>query len=397
MLTRDDIAALFETEADGPFVTAYLNAPSDEPNAGFHLTSRWKALRSTLAEAGAGETTLEAVDAALDVDTEAVRPEPRAAEENQPAGAPEVDAEAEHTGGDLVAVVARGDRVLLSEHLSVTGAGLPEAADRGRVGPLPWVTPLVVAAAASVPYVLAIADRRGIDLHGYGVDVEVDTTREGTHDQIERNAPGGWSQKRYQQRAIDSWERNGAEAADAVADLADRIAARVVLVGGDDHAVGPLIAALPKRWAERTDRLEHATRAEGGDDALVEDEVRRLVQTVRASDTKELLERFRQERGRGERAADGPGAVVAALQGAMVDTLLVHDDLGDDRTAWFGPEPNHIGLDESDLAAMGVQRSQTARLIDVAVRAAMGTGAEVRVVPAATVQSGLGAVLRAPA
>ncbi|MGI8806396.1 MAG: hypothetical protein ACR2KK_00805 [Acidimicrobiales bacterium] len=106
---------------------------------------------------------------------------------------------------------------------------------------------------------------------------------------------------------------------------------------------------------------------------------------MRAEDEVAVLQRFREENGRHDRAADGPARVIESLRAAMVDTLLVHDDEDDDRSAWFGPEPNHLGLNVADLEAMGVTQPQQARLVDVAVRAALGTGAAVR----------LGAILRA--
>ncbi len=279
---------------------------------------------------------------------------------------------------------------MLRAHLPVVrGAG------RARFGLVPWLTPLLDATEGEVPYVLVVADRAGADLHGYGLDGETDSSVDGSQNQIERNKPGGWSQKRYQQRAIDSWERNAAEVAAKVSELAERLSARLVLIGGDDHAVVPLVNALGHPWSERVEVLEHATRAAGGDLATLDDEVSRLVRTVRAEDEVAVLQRFREENGRHDRAADGPARVIESLQAAMVDTLLVHDDEDDDRSAWFGPEPNHLGLNVADLEAMGVTQPQQARLVDVAVRAALGTGAAVRLVPAATVRDGLGAILRA--
>ena len=79
---------------------------------------------------------------------------------------------------------------------------------------------------------------------------------------------------------------------------------------------------------------------------------------------------------------------------AQVDVLLVHDDPDEDRQAWFGPEPIHVALTEDMVAAMGVDQPRQARLADVAVRAALGTGAGVRVVPPAGASEGLGAILR---
>jgi hypothetical protein len=75
--------------------------------------------------------------------------------------------------------------------------------------------------------------------------------------------------------------------------------------------------------------------------------------------------------------------------------LLVHEDPDDDRRAFFGPDPTAIGLRPDDLAALGVDEPSEAPLVDVAVRAALGTGAGIRVVPAGHAPTGgLGAILR---
>jgi peptide subunit release factor 1 (eRF1) len=254
---------------------------------------------------------------------------------------------------------------------------------------------LLQASEAHIPYVLVLADRTGADIHGDGRRTSVDTSVEGSQTEIERNQPGGWSQKRFQQRAIDSWKRNAAEVAEKVAEVAEQLSARLVLVGGDEHAVVPLVDALPKRWAPRVKLLEHATRAPGGDAAKLGDEVRRLVRTRWAEDEVALLRRFREEDGQHDKAANGSELVIKALQAAMVATLLVHDDEDDERTAWFGPDPTHVSIDAGDLEAMGVDDPREARLVDIVVRAAFGTGAVVRLVPVGTVRDGVGALLRA--
>ena len=73
---------------------------------------------------------------------------------------------------------------------------------------------------------------------------------------------------------------------------------------------------------------------------------------------------------------------------------MLHDDHDDPRPAWFGPEPTQIALDRETLEAMGVEHPQCCRLNDVCVRAALGTSADVRVVPKAVVKDGIGAILR---
>ena len=59
-----------------------------------------------------------------------------------------------------------------------------------------------------------------------------------------------------------------------------------------------------------------------------------------------------------------------------------------------GADPIHLGLDEATVKAMGADHPHPARLIDVCLRAAYGTSAEVRVVPSAVVTDGLAALLR---
>jgi hypothetical protein len=375
-------------DAGGPVVSAYLESPSDEENAAFHLATRWKTMRSGLAADGVDDDTLAAMDEAIGVDTAAVTPQTSPAPENAPEV--ELDAAADHAGGDVLAVLASQGKVLLREHLgAVRGAG------HVRFGPVAWVTPLLEAIEQQVPHVVVLADRTGADLHGVGRRGEVGETVEGTEDVIHRFGGGGWSHRRFQQRAIDSWVKNAHEVAEEAQALCEQIDARLLLVGGDDHAVSYFTDALGQPWNDRVRRLEHATRAAGGDPEKLDEEVRRLVRTAVAEDEVAILERYRELCGRGEQSASGANAVVAALQSAMVDTLLLHDDLEDDRRAWFGPDANLIALDRADLSAMGAEEAGEARLIDVAVRAALGTGATCRLVPNATVDEGLGAILRA--
>ena len=119
-----------------------------------------------------------------------------------------------------------------------------------------------------------------------------------------------------------------------------------------------------------------------------------LVATVAAEHTVALLEKFKEEKGQHDRAADGPAAVIDALQRGAVETLLVHDEADDMRPAWFGPEPTQIALDRETIEALGVHQPRCCRLVDVAIRAAIATSADVRVVPAAVLTDGLGAILR---
>lgn len=104
-------------------------------------------------------------------------------------------------------------------------------------------------------------------------------------------------------------------------------------------------------------------------------EVERAVRTSAAKAAVDTLERFKEERGQHDRAADGPGATIEALQRAQVDVLVVHDGPEDERTAWFGGEPTELGARAEDVRTLGAPQPHEGRLVDVVIRAALGAGA----------------------
>ena len=360
---RTDLTEVLRRE--GPFATVFLTSRSDVPQAAQELDRRWKSVRRTLADQGATDPMLMALDRAV--------------------------ADTNHAAGDTLALVATGDEVVLDWHLPE-----PPTQDVGWVSSVPRVAPVLEASQTMLPHLVVLLDRTGADLYGFtasGRSIEREV--EGTdNDDVKHFQAGGWSQRRYQQRQVNTWEDNAHEVADEVARLAKRLDARLICLGGDVYAKGFFLDALPKELRVLVHEIDGATRHPGGDVDHVADDVRRLVDTVVASETTAILQKFKEERGQHDLAADGPARVVEALQQAQVATLLVHDDLEDDRTIWFGPEPLHIGLDEATVKAMGVEQPWEARAIDVCIRAAIGSGAEVRVVPKSVLDRNLGAILR---
>jgi hypothetical protein len=289
------------------------------------------------------------------------------------------------------ALGAAGDDVLLHWHLPE-----PPPADVGWWSSVPRVGTVLEAEQTRLPHLVVLADRTGADVYGFTASGRaIEREVEGTDaDDVKHFQAGGWSQRRYQQRQVNTWEDNAHEVADEVARLAKRTDARLIALGGDVHATRFFTEALPKELQGLVRTMDGATRhADGGAEHVAED-VARLVDTVVATETVALLEEFKEERGQHDRAADGPARVVEALQKAQVRTLLVHDDPDDERTIWFGPEPLHVGLDEASVRAMGVDAPWEARAVDVCIRAAIGSGADVRVVPAAVLDRNVGAILR---
>jgi hypothetical protein len=349
--------------ASGPFATVYLTTEAEIENAAPRSELRWKALREHLTNEGAATDVLAAIDPSV------------------------VNA---HRFGQCLAVVANTTGVVHVEHHQE-----PPKRDLGRWSPLPSLAPLIEWRQSSPPHVVVLADRRGADLFVFRPGA-ADGHREagGASDPLTRSAPGGWSQRRYQQRAENTWERNADDVAKELARLVDESAARVVIAAGDVRALQLLQEALPD---EITSILELVDGGRSPDGSLgsIADDVVRLVATVAARDTVAIVEKFREERGQADRAAEGPAATLAALAASQVEVLLVHDDPADQRQAWFGEEPGQLALNPDDVRELGARMPQAARLPDVAIWAALRTGAGVRIVPqAGGPGDGIGAILR---
>lgn len=139
-------------------------------------------------------------------------------------------------------------------------------------------------------------------------------------------------------------------------------------------------------------------RAQDGADVVGSTDTEHAIATVAASDTVALSRRLDTEAAQDARAVQGPGATLRALQQGQVDVLLVHDDLDDDRSGWFGPHPLEAASTRAELDAIGAPEAIEGRLVDVAIRAALGSGAGVRVVPAHAghLVDGFAALLRWP-
>jgi Bacterial archaeo-eukaryotic release factor family 2 len=368
-----DVAAVFD--GSGPFVSVYLATEAAVEQAAQQSELRWKTLRREMEAAGASSEALAAIDPLVP--------------------------DAHHEGRTL-AVVADSTGLRLVRHEPE-----PPARDAGWVAPLPRVGPLLEWAQAAIPHLVVLADRVGADIvafsrraaaHGAG-GATVTTVGEhtGADPYLRKSNPGGWSQRRYQNRAENLWEQNARAVADQVASLVDETGARLVVVAGDVRAVQLLREHLPAPVLDLVREID-GSRGPGAADAgldQIADEVVKLAATVAAEDTVEFLRQFKQERGQRDLATEGIAATIGALAAARVDTLLVHDDPDDDRTAWFGPEPGMVAGEAATLSDMSVENPQEGRLVDVAIRAAFATGAAVRMIPSVgSVQDGIGAILR---
>jgi hypothetical protein len=357
-----DIARVFD--AAGPFLSLYMATRDDVDNTGRKVELLWKNARGDLQEQGVPESLLAAVDPLV----------------------PD-----SHLAGATLVVIASTDGVRWSGNLPE----LPVPEVVARWSALPTLVPLLAYQQSQLPHVAVLASRATAELAARtpaddGSDL-VRVERERTPD-LTRSAPGGWSQPRYQHHAEVIWERNAAEVADVLTDLVDRVRPRFVAVAGDVRAVQFLRDKSPKRVRELMEVV-------GGELASIDHVLEAAGQLVEATverDTRELLDRFEEERGQGDLAAEGAKEVVAALASGQVATLLLIHQPADERTAWFGEGGQHLALDRDTLLAVGQRTPTEGRLVDVAVRAALTSGATVRVLSpdGRALGDGLGALLR---
>jgi Bacterial archaeo-eukaryotic release factor family 2 len=366
---QDEIARVFQ--ADGPFTSVYMDTEGDVEQAADRVALRWKNLRGSMLAAGVPEGTMAAIDPLV---------------------------EGSHMAGATLAVIAAvdGPRYV---------ANLPDPPPRDtllRHGALPDVLPLLAAAQAAVPHLAVLTDRTGADMAARGVaDDEARAERvEGrVTPHLHKPQAGGWSQPRFHHRAEAIWESNASEVADALARLVDQVRPRFVAAAGDVRALQLLREQAPKRVRE----LLMVVGGEYGSLEAVFAEADKLAAATVEADNRALLDRFAEELGqaagpgagradrgaedaaapgaeRGTRAVEGAAATLEALARGQVATLLLTGLFLDDRrTAWFGPAPTDVAADRDALAGLGVPDPVEGRLVDVAVRAALGTGAEVRV------------------
>jgi peptide subunit release factor 1 (eRF1) len=246
------------------------------------------------------------------------------------------------------------------------------------------------------PHLLVLVDRTGADLVAYAGEESLQRREAGNvdDDPIRKVKPGGWSQRRFQERAEHTWEHNAEAVVDEVSRMAKQFDARLIVAAGDVRALELLEHDLPKDLIDRFTVVSGGRAAGTDKEATLEEALRQVAMAV-DQETGRILDRFREEVGQRDLAVEGKDNTLEVLSKAQVDTLLVHDDPEDDRPAYFTTEPIPVAATDGRLQELGVEPRTRGRLIDVLIRAALGTGATVRVIPGESgVSDNVGALLR---
>lgn len=356
---RDQLGEL--TGAVGrPVATVYLPMPSATEDAAAQLDIRVRNLDRELEEAGAGEDLRRVVADAL--------------------------ARHQHADAPALLLVADAERVLVERLLT-----RPIARELVRVGLAPALLPALRAEQDDLAHVAVLLDREGADVwvrSGVG-ESEQTTQVKGDTEHIHRGAPGGWSQRRFQQRAEETWEANARNVIEELQQLVDFDRLHQIVVAGDVHAVGAFTDALPAAGRERLIEVDGSRHADPGQFLDAADVA---IRTASKDDEVGEIRQLRDELGAGT-AVEGL-EVLSLLAEGRVEQLFVADDTeSDDRLEVpFSVDPFVAGPMAEELDA-----SEHAPATDLAVLMAERMGTAVHVLPSAGARNpdrGLGARLR---
>jgi hypothetical protein len=372
MIRLDSLSELLTTP--GPYGTVHLDATLAKELGPKEVENRWRDQRRALADQGADEATLDAMQAAVGGHTDV-------------------------PGERAQVLVGSGGRLRLEAMLP----GRPRR-EIARWAPLPHLMPMLAQLRPVVPYVLALVDRTGGDVTVVGPRGESVQTVQGDTSEVHKAHVGGWAELRYQHRVENSWEANARLVAQSVESAVRQVAAQLVVVAGDVHARTDLVDSLGERARSLVVQVEHGGRAEGIDEEKLHAEVEEAVARVAVEQDQAVIDRYVEAAGRARAgvgdvlAVSGTAGIVAALREAAVDTLLVLEDSQLDATAWFGPEAVHIALTAEELTELGVREPVRDRLDAALVRAAAGTDASIVTLAPGQLDlaDGLGATLRYP-
>lgn len=338
-------------QAGNPMATVILPARSDVADAADRYEIRIKNCLSRLAELGASEALMNTVEQALD--------------------------ESDHADGSAFALVASADGVIVSHSMFRPVSSLFVA-----LGPTPALLPLLEATQSDLPHVAVLLDRVGADIW-YRADLgtAVDTMSVSGEDlHVQRSQPGGWSQRRFQQIAENTWEENAKTVVNAL--LEDSPDVELVVAGGDVRAVGFFAEHLP----ERLGQLITVDGSRSADHDAFLDNADVAVRSAAAERMVEAINDFRDALGEG-RAVEGRHVLELLGQGRIDHLYVANDTLSDNRmTAEIDFAVPMLSSDGS---------GSTCAATDAAVSLAVATGAEVTVVPSSVVDGMVG-ITRGP-
>jgi peptide chain release factor subunit 1 len=240
--------------------------------------------------------------------------------------------------------------------------------DRVAVGPAFSLAPLAPLVGRGDGTIVAVVGRERGELFrlraGRLAKVADRTEKEpGRHDQ------GGWSQARYQRHIENLVFRHLRGVAEELDALERRTGADVVVVSSEETRAE--FARLLSKEVEGaivgwTQAEAHATPAE-----LLE-VVSPVLEQARARRERQKLERWREEAGRGGRAAAGWGETLESASDARVETLLFQE--GTRRQAWECPKCARASAEPGECPLDGIPFERRDDGLDLALQRTLTHG-----------------------
>lgn len=354
-----------------PYATVYLDTSGDAEDAGKAIQLRWRHARDQLAQQGASEKLLRAVDEELE------QPQRR-------------------TGQRGEVIVANEDGVVFSDDLPEPPRDLSDD-EKAHLGPVPDLFPYLRMRGSRIPHLIAVVDHQGADITEVNAHLRADSESvQGTADVLHkaRTPSGPGAEERHQSAVEENWKINAEQVADAIDKRAAEIGAEAVVLAGDPQQRTLVLEQLRKGTQPLVVESEHGYRDNKASDEGLQQDVAETVQQVVDSRTNDVVTDFERERGERSRAAEGWESTVAALQHGQVETLMraVPDRSERPAELYVGPGNGEVALRASDLG----DQAEAAPADSALVRGLVDTSASLVFVDPGQVEleGGIGAVLR---
>ncbi|MEV7632717.1 Vms1/Ankzf1 family peptidyl-tRNA hydrolase [Microbacterium sp. NPDC089318] len=329
----------------GHWSSVYTDGPQGEPPGA--VESRMRSLQDRMQEAGVPEQDSDAITAALPNDIGLPAPSAR------------------------WLLVRDGDVVI------DTGWATPRRGpERVGHGAFPDITPMLRHRTDEPRILVVETSREGADvsLQRLGRSTPEQEHRiEGEDAPITKVSPGGWSQARFQRSVEEVWSRNQSEVAEEVDRIVREHRPQHIFVTGDPHTRSLLLENIRSEALDLVVEVDAITHAAGADDGMLVEAIEQTVSQAHEARLSSLHDRAAERDG--ENGASGISAVVAALQQAQVDTLILDERMSDTTTLLALPAEPWVAVSSADSFDAGDGAPLPA--IEALTRAAVLTDAEV--------------------
>lgn len=344
------------------FASVYYESSHDTEDAAKVIELTWQDARSDLAEQGADEPTLAALDDAV-------------------AGLPKSVGRAGH------GLVAGNGKVLVAAELAT-----PPAAPIHRWSELPYLVPLVARGRPEIAHLIVQVDQVGAEITAVHRNGQIAERRTVEGDpQVHEPKPYGLPPRRHVREHIRERVReNLSDVANAVAELAEKLDAELIVLAGETKGRSRLRDHLPEHLRELAVDVS-AARTDGRTDVELRSKVADLIAERQNEHTAAVVERFAAERARpGGHGVQGINATCEALREANVEALVIGAD--SEATVYVGADPVEVAGQPDDPAVSSPQPRRADEALPIA---ALAVGADlVYVGTELDPQDGFGALLR---